>query len=64
MIVVVAKHKKMRNRTNFYMTNLAVSDLMVVTCCTWVHLGDGVLNSWPFGAQICSFQVFAQGNNL
>lgn len=61
VVIVVAQHKKMRNRTNFYVANLAVSDLIVALGCMWVHLGSGTTINWPFGAEVCSFQTFIQG---
>ena len=37
VLFIVFKNKRMRTTTNFYIANLAVSDLMVTFSCTWVR---------------------------
>lgn len=61
VVIIVAKNKRMWTTTNFYMVNLAVSDLMVTLTCTWVHLVDDLTEGWILGAFFCKFDSFAQG---
>jgi len=61
VILVVIKNKRMRTTTNFYMVNLAISDLMVTMWCSWVHLVDDLTQGWVLGDFFCKFNSFAQG---
>ena len=61
VIFIVWKNKRMRTTTNYYIVNLAVSDLMVTMSCTWVHLINDITESWVLGAFFCRFNSFAQG---
>ena len=61
VIFIVWKNKRMRTTTNYYIVNLAVSDLMVTLTCTWVHLVSDVSEGWVLGAFFCKFNSFAQG---
>ena len=63
VIFVVWRNKRMRTTTNYYIVNLAVSDLMVTSSCTWVHLVDNLTEGWILGAFFCKFNSFAQGRN-
>lgn len=60
IIVIVARQKRMRTVTNFYMVNLAVADLLVTLCCSWVHLVDDLTEGWVLGAFFCKINSFAQ----
>lgn len=53
IIVVVARNKRMRTTTNFYIVNLAVSDLLVTGFCTWVRLVDDLTEGWVLGTFFC-----------
>ena len=61
VVIIVARNKRMWTTTNFYIVNLAVSDLMVTLTCTWVHLVDDLTENWVLGAFFCKFDSFAQG---
>lgn len=61
IIIVVAKNKRMQSTTNFFIVNLAVSDLLVTVCCTWVHLVDNLTEGWVLGNFFCKVNSFAQG---
>lgn len=63
IIVIVARQKRMRTVTNFYMVNLAVADLLVTLCCSWVHLVDDLTEGWVLGAFFCKINSFAQGKH-
>ena len=62
VVIVVARNKKMRTTTNYYIVNLAVTDLMITLSCQWVHLVDDLTEGWVLGAFFCKFNSFAQGN--
>lgn len=64
VIVTVAKNRRMRTATNYFIVNLAVSDLMVSLSCTWVSLVDNLTEGWVLGAFFCVFNSFAQGQNV
>ncbi|XP_037304438.2 neuromedin-U receptor 2 [Pungitius pungitius] len=56
---VIAKHKKMRNPTNFYLVSLAVSDLLVLLFGMPLEVYDLWNNyPFPFGAGGCYFKTF------
>ena len=61
VVSTVIRNKRMWTTTNFYIVNLAVSDLMVTLTCTWVHLVDDMTENWVLGAFFCKFNTFAQG---
>ncbi|XP_021356919.1 neuropeptide FF receptor 1-like, partial [Mizuhopecten yessoensis] len=64
VILVVVKNKRMRTTTNYFIVNLAVSDLMVIVWCCWVYLVDDLSEGWILGNFFCKFNSFAQGMSL
>ncbi|XP_050391461.1 neuropeptide FF receptor 2 [Patella vulgata] len=60
VILVVARNKRMKTTTNYYIVNLAISDLLVALSCSWVHLLDNLTDGWILGAFFCKFNTFAQ----
>ncbi|XP_076459384.1 QRFP-like peptide receptor [Babylonia areolata] len=60
VVAVVARDKRMRTTTNFYIVNLAVADCLVTLSCSWVHLLDDLTPQWVLGAFFCKFNTFAQ----
>lgn len=63
VVLVVWRNKRMRTATNYFFVNLAISDLMVTSSCTWVHLVDDMTDGWVLGSFFCKFNSFAQGKN-
>ncbi|CAH1245953.1 KISS1R [Branchiostoma lanceolatum] len=62
VIYTVAINKKMRTTTNFYLTNLAVADILIAVCCMWVELIKDLTDPvWIFGDFMCRFNTFMQG---
>lgn len=61
IIVVVAWNKRLRTTTNYYIVNLAVSDLFVTICCSWVYLVTHLTDGFILGPFFCKFNTFAQG---
>ena len=61
VVAMVIRNKKLWTTTNFYIVNLAVSDLMVTLSCTWVTLVDDLSEGWILGAFFCRVNSFAQG---
>ncbi|XP_013406185.1 QRFP-like peptide receptor [Lingula anatina] len=59
VIAVVLKNSRLRTTTNYYIVNLAVSDLMVTSTSTWVHLVENLTEGWVLGAFFCKFNTFA-----
>ncbi|MEQ2213743.1 hypothetical protein XENOCAPTIV_020186, partial [Xenoophorus captivus] len=56
---VIAKHKKMRNPTNFYLVSLSVSDLLVLMFGMPLEIYDLWENyPFPFGEGGCYFKTF------
>lgn len=64
IILVVAKNKRMRTTTNFYIVNLAASDLLVTLSCTWVNLVNDLSEGWILGSFFCKVNSFAQGKSF
>ena len=61
VVIVVVRNKRMQTTTNYYLVNLAISDLMVTLSCTWVHMVDDLTEGWVLGAFFCKFNSFMQG---
>lgn len=61
VLFVVARNKRMHTPTNYFIVNLAISDIMVTSSCTWVHLVDNLTEGWVLGAFFCKINSFAQG---
>ena len=64
VIVIVWRNKRMRTTTNYYLVNLALSDLLVTLTCTWVHLVDDLTEGWVLGSFFCTINSFMQGKLL
>jgi len=61
IITVVALDRTLKTTTNYFIVNLAVSDLLVTACCTWVRLVDDLTEGWILGTFFCKINSFAQG---
>ena len=61
IIIIVWRNKRMRTTTNYYIVNLAVSDLLITCSCTWVNLVDDLTHGWVLGQFFCKFNSFSQG---
>jgi len=64
VLFVVARNKRMHTPTNYFIVNLAISDIMVTSSCTWVHLVNSLTEGWVLGAFFCKLDSFAQGTTL
>ena len=64
VIATVVRNRRLRTTTNVYILNLAVCDVMVTLCCTWVHLVDDLSEGWVLGAFFCKTNSFSQGKSL
>ena len=51
--LVVCRERKMKNVTNYFIFNLAVSDLSVLLICIPFDFGEQVTRSWPYGGFMC-----------
>lgn len=60
LILIVMGSKKMRTTTNYYIVNLAISDLLVALFPIWMHLVDDVTEGWVVGGFLCKFNPFMQ----
>ncbi|KAG9344079.1 hypothetical protein JZ751_012559 [Albula glossodonta] len=61
VIYVVYKFKTLRTVTNFFITNLAMADLLVNTLCLPFTLIYTLLDEWKFGQALCFVLPYAQG---
>lgn len=61
IIIVVARNKRMQSTTNYFIVNLAISDLLVTCCCTWVRLVNDLTEGWVLGDFFCKVNSAAQG---
>ena len=61
IVVVVVCNKRLRTTTNYYIVNLAISDLLVTLSCSWVHLVGDLTTGWVLGTFFCKLNSFAQG---
>ena len=60
VITIVVKFKRMRTTTNYYLVNLAVSDLLVALMPIWIHVVASLNEFWVFGSFLCKFNPFLQ----
>ena len=57
----VLAYQRMRTVTNYFIVNLACSDiLMAVLCVPFTFIANLVLNYWPFGGAMCPIVTYAQ----
>ncbi|KAH3716963.1 QRFP-like peptide receptor [Dreissena polymorpha] len=64
IILVVARTKRMQTTSNYFLVNLAVSDLLVTVCCSWVRLVDDLTEGWVLGNVFCKLNSFAQVTSM
>ncbi|XP_061094304.1 G-protein coupled receptor 54-like [Conger conger] len=60
VIYVISKHKKMQTATNFYIANLATTDIVFLVCCVPFTAVLYPLPSWVFGDFMCKFVSYMQ----
>lgn len=60
VIYMIVRYKNMRTVTNFFIANLALSDLLVDTLCLPFTLVYTLLDEWQFGAVLCHMVPYAQ----
>ncbi len=58
VIWIIAAHKRMRTVTNFFLLNLAASDVCVAALNTLVNFVYGANGDWYFSSAFCRFQNF------
>jgi hypothetical protein len=61
VIIAVALNRSLRSTINYYLTNLAVSALLICAFCLWVNQID--ITTKPFyilGPFMCKFNAFTQ----
>lgn len=62
VIFIVYHFKRMRTPTNFFIVNLAVSDLLMgIMCIPFSYWPNLVLLYWPFGEILCKVINFCKG---
>ncbi|KAJ7316182.1 hypothetical protein JRQ81_002344 [Phrynocephalus forsythii] len=60
VIYVISKHRQMRTATNFYIANLATTDIIFLICCVPFTATLYPLPSWVFGDFMCKFVNYLQ----
>ncbi|XP_069482142.1 G-protein coupled receptor 54-like [Ambystoma mexicanum] len=60
VIYVISKHRQMRTVTNFYIANLATTDIIFLICCVPFTATLYPLPSWVFGDFMCRFVNYLQ----
>ncbi|XP_053149176.1 kiSS-1 receptor [Hemicordylus capensis] len=60
VIYVILKHKQMRTVTNFYIANLAITDIIFLVCCVPFTAALYPLPGWVFGEFMCKFVNYIQ----
>lgn len=51
--LVVCRERKMKNVTNYFIFNLAISDLSVLLICIPFDVGEIITQTFPYGAVMC-----------
>ncbi|XP_076458366.1 RYamide receptor-like [Babylonia areolata] len=58
---IILSHAAMRNVTNLFLLNLAISDIMkAVICNPFTFVANLILMTWPFGEFMCPFVTYVQ----
>ena len=58
---IVLAYQRMRTVTNFFIVNLACSDiLMAILCIPFSFVSNMILHYWPFGKIMCPVVTYAQ----
>ncbi|XP_078075545.1 KISS1 receptor a [Mustelus asterias] len=60
VIYVISKHRQMRTATNFYIANLAATDIIFLVCCVPFTATLYPLPDWIFGDFMCKFVNYLQ----
>ncbi|CAL8142351.1 unnamed protein product [Orchesella dallaii] len=61
VLAVVFRTPRMRTPTNFFISNLAVADLLVVIFCLPATLNANIFSAWILGEWLCQFVSYLQG---
>lgn len=65
VILAVALNPSLRNTINYYLTNLAVADILICVICLTVHLINNLTDPlYVLGHFMCKFNGFAQSKSL
>ncbi|XP_039453040.1 RYamide receptor-like [Culex pipiens pallens] len=61
VLFIVQSNPRMRTVTNYFITNLAVGDLMMMLFCVpFTFISTFVLQYWPFGLMMCRLVNYTQ----
>uniref|UniRef100_A0A3B3ZA68 G-protein coupled receptors family 1 profile domain-containing protein n=1 Tax=Periophthalmus magnuspinnatus TaxID=409849 RepID=A0A3B3ZA68_9GOBI len=58
VIWIILAHRRMRTVTNYFIVNLAFSDVFIATFNTFINFVYALYNGWYFGLGYCRFQNF------
>ncbi|XP_007421760.1 neuropeptide FF receptor 1 [Python bivittatus] len=61
---IVLKNRQMRTVTNFFILNLAISDVLVGIFCMPTTLVDNLITGWPFDIFMCKMSGLVQGMSV
>lgn len=61
VVLVVLKNPCMRSVTNYFLVNLAISDILVCLFCVPINLLSNLFSGWVFGSVMCKMVPFFQG---
>ena len=61
VILTICRHRQMRTRTNLFLMNLAVADVMVAVLDMPVALVTLIAGRWVFGELLCQMNAFFVG---
>uniref|UniRef100_A0AAY5LCZ2 Neuropeptide FF receptor 1 n=1 Tax=Esox lucius TaxID=8010 RepID=A0AAY5LCZ2_ESOLU len=62
--LIVMRNRHMRTVTNFFILNLAISDLLVGIFCIPTTLVDTIITGWPFSNAVCKLSGLIQGTSV
>jgi neuropeptide Y receptor len=61
VVYIVVAYQRMRTVTNYFIVNLACSDiLMAVMCIPFTFIANLLMHYWPFGAIMCPIVSYVQ----
>ncbi|ESO98339.1 hypothetical protein LOTGIDRAFT_65232, partial [Lottia gigantea] len=56
---VICKNKRLHTATNYFIANLAISDLLVTCVNVPFNIARNILDDWPFGIVLCQLVNFS-----
>ena len=58
VLIAVKVNKRLQTNFNYYIVNLAITDVAVAITAMSFKATDTMLGYWPFGEELCAMWIF------